>query len=289
MKLWILGNGFDLAHDLPTSYEDYHSYLLKQNEKWLVGMLEYYFGNDVHSSKNYLWSQLEKALGIYDVKAIYDFLKEGHSMDLDHVSRFVGEVEAEVQYHFVGICDKFNETFAGWCEQIILEGIKPLEKFCFSSSDIFLTFNYTDTLERVYGIDENQVLHIHGRASKGEELIVGHNNHARIPYGIKDDFLDNTANYRAIVETINRLEKKSKKIITENCSFFNGLGSVDEVSVYGHSIEEVDIGYFEEIRRNVDVNAHWCFYCYDKSRKKHYDDMAMWLGIGPGMYDVVIG
>ena len=289
MRLWIIGNGFDLAHNMPTSYWDYHKYLLKQNEKWLVSMLEYYFGNESNTSKNILWSQLEKALGIYDVKAIYGFLKEGHSMDIDYVSQYVGEVEAEVQYHFVGICEKFSETFTGWCGQIELKGVRPLEKFCFSESDIFLTFNYTDTLERIYCLDENLVLHIHGRASKDEKLIVGHNNPAKMPRGIKDDFLDNTANYRAIVETINRLEKKSKRIIAENGLFFNGLGTVDEVIVYGHSIEKVDIGYFEEVKRNVYANAHWRFYCFDENRKRHYNDAAIRLGIARGQYDVVIG
>ena len=289
MRLWIIGNGFDLAHDMPTSYGDYHHYLLKQNEKWLVNMLEYYFGNESNTPKNILWSQLEKALGIYDVKAIYGFLKEGHSMDIDHVSQYVGEVEAEVQYHFVGICEKFSETFTGWCEQIDLKGVKPMGKFCFSASDIFMTFNYTDTLEQIYCIDENQVLHIHGRASKGEELIVGHNNPARMPRGIKDDFIDNTANYRAIVETINRLEKKSKRIIAEKGLFFKGLGAVDEVIVYGHSIEKVDIGYFEEVMRNVEANAHWRFYCYNESKKRHFYDVAIRLGIARGQYDVMIG
>lgn len=289
MRLWIIGNGFDLAHSMPTNYADYHHYLLKQNENWLVGMLEYYFGNDAHLSRNILWSQLEKALGIYDVKAIYDFLKEGHSLDIDHVQQYVGEVEAEVQYHFVGICDKFNETFNGWCEQIELEGVKPLSVFGFSANDIFLTFNYTDTLERIYSIDEKQVLHIHGRASKGEELIVGHNNPAKMPDGIEDDFLDNTANYLAIVDTINHLEKKSKRIIDEHRAFFNRLGSVDEIIVYGHSIERVDFGYFEEVKRDVNANAHWKFYCYDKSKKKHFDDVVIQLGLSNNQYDVVIG
>ena len=41
-----------------------------------------------------------------------------------------------------------------------------------------------DTLEKVYGIEEGRVLHIHGRAASGDELIVGHNNPARMPRGM---------------------------------------------------------------------------------------------------------
>ena len=33
MRLWVLGNGFDLAHEMPTSYWDYHQYLITKGEK----------------------------------------------------------------------------------------------------------------------------------------------------------------------------------------------------------------------------------------------------------------
>lgn len=289
MRLWILGNGFDLAHGLPTSYKDYHQFLKKQGEKWFMGLLEYFFGYDVSSRKNILWSQLEKALGMYSLKGIYDFLQEGHTFDIDHAMRSVGEIEAEVQYHFVGICEKFTETFTQWCEGIDLSNATPKSMFGFSGTDKFLTFNYTDTVEQAYGIDEKQVLHIHGRASKGEELIVGHNNPATMPKGIKDDFIDHTANYRAIVDSINSLEKKTKRIIADNRLFFDGLGNVDEVMVYGHSVEEVDMPYFEEVEKSIAPGAHWTFYCYDKNKVRHYDDVAKGLGVSGSRYKIVVG
>ena len=40
----------------------------------------------------------------------------------------------------------------------------------------FINFNYTDVLEGLYKILEERVLHIHGRSSKSEHLIYGHNN-----------------------------------------------------------------------------------------------------------------
>jgi hypothetical protein len=39
----------------------------------------------------------------------------------------------------------------------------------------FLTFNYTPTLQRLYGVPESNVLHIHGRANLPDsDLIFGH-------------------------------------------------------------------------------------------------------------------
>ena len=289
MRLWIVGNGFDRAHGLPTGYSDYYKYLVASGEEWMASMLGFYFGNVSGHPGNILWSQLEKALGIYSIDAIYDFLKEGHTLDLDYVSQYVGEVESEVQFQFVEICEKFSETFNNWCHSIDLERAKPINSFGFTANDRFLTFNYTDTLEAVYGIDEQKVLHIHGRAASGDELIVGHNNPAKMPRSIKDDFLDNTANIRAIVDTVNNLEKKTKRIIADNKPFFDSLGNVNEVMVYGHSIEEVDMPYFEEVKKNVDLNAKWQFYCHDENKVGYYEDVTKRLCIVNCCYDIVLG
>lgn len=287
MRLWIVGNGFDRAHGLPTGYSDYYKFLISNGEKWMANMLEFFFGNVPGHPNNILWSQLEKALGIYSIDAIYDFLKGGHSLDIDHVGQYVGEVEAEVQHHFVEICEKFSETFTNWTHSIDLNGVKLSNNFRFNADDRFLTFNYTDTLEEVYGVDAKQILHIHGRAALGDELIVGHNNPAKMPGGIKDDFLDNTANIRAIVETINRLEKKTKWIIDQNRMWFNSIGNVDEVTVYGHSMGEVDIDYFIEVNRCVDNKSHWAFFYYDEDAIYHLNDVAKELGLNKDRFELV--
>ena len=39
---------------------------------------------------------------------------------------------------------------------------------------MFLNFNYTDTLEKVYGIPASNILYIHGNALRGNNLILGH-------------------------------------------------------------------------------------------------------------------
>lgn len=279
MRLYIIGNGFDLAHGLSTRYWDYHEFLKLKGEAWMMKMLEYYFGNVPGNPSNLLWSDLEGALGKYNVKAIYDFLREGHTLDMDHVTRSVEEVEAEVQYHFVEICEKFSKTFTEWCESINLTGVAPLKCFCFDPTDVFLTFNYSDTLEMIYGIVDDKIVHIHGRASKGDELIVGHNTPASMPPNIKEDFYDHEANYRAIVKTINRLEKKTKQIIGKNHVFFDGLANVDEVMVIGHSIADVDMPYFIEVKKCVNATTQWQFSYHNDKEIKHIEDVANKLGI----------
>ena len=34
-RLFIIGNGFDLAHELPTSYPDHFKRIAESNEKWV--------------------------------------------------------------------------------------------------------------------------------------------------------------------------------------------------------------------------------------------------------------
>lgn len=41
MNILILGNGFDLAHDLKTTYMDFLNYCIEKNSKRLIGMINY--------------------------------------------------------------------------------------------------------------------------------------------------------------------------------------------------------------------------------------------------------
>ena len=41
MDILILGNGFDLTHDLKTTYMDFLNYCVEKNSKRLIGMINY--------------------------------------------------------------------------------------------------------------------------------------------------------------------------------------------------------------------------------------------------------
>ena len=63
MKLYIIGNGFDRAHQLPTSYSDFARYLNEfQPEAYQrIGLLYN------HSDENWLWKDYEANLSIIDI------------------------------------------------------------------------------------------------------------------------------------------------------------------------------------------------------------------------------
>ncbi|MBO5426875.1 MAG: bacteriophage abortive infection AbiH family protein [Prevotella sp.] len=260
MTLHVLGNGFDLYHGLPTRYGDFHDFLVSHGETGLIDSLERYWGHSELLYGNFrhtLWSDLEEALGEYDVEDIMSDMFDGHPFDIDHAGTSIGEVDAEVSENFVPLRERLTGMFSSWVRSMDLSNIsrKNLDKF--DPSGLFLVFNYTDTLEKVYGVPSSQVLHIHGDAGDtGDELTVGHNNfYTEVPQ--KDDFYDRTEYQHQIASVINGLYKDTAAIIARHGNFFKSLSAVDTVVVYGHSLAALDMPYFQEIHQNVRPNASW--------------------------------
>ncbi|STE38046.1 AbiH family protein [Enterococcus mundtii] len=78
-KLYIIGNGFDLAHGLPTSYNKDLKKILKTNDKELFKLVNsLYFVLNPNSQDDY-WSEFEKHIGeITDIeqRKFMKFLKD---------------------------------------------------------------------------------------------------------------------------------------------------------------------------------------------------------------------
>lgn len=56
MKLYIIGNGFDMAHGLKTSYGAFDKYLTEYHEDWHQILGAMYKKND----PNWLWKDYER-------------------------------------------------------------------------------------------------------------------------------------------------------------------------------------------------------------------------------------
>ena len=66
MKLYIIGNGFDLMHGMRTSYSDFKDWLLSIGCIEIVEELQCIYKLQ-ENNEFVLWSDFEKALGEYDV------------------------------------------------------------------------------------------------------------------------------------------------------------------------------------------------------------------------------
>ena len=167
--LIIIGNGFDLAHDIKSSYWDFREWLYKNGNTKLVNMMDVFFSNERD-----VWSGIEQALGEYDEKAILDYCRPDEEFDIEHSLSSSARVEDSPMAFFQPVLEEFKDAFEEWVDNIDINGIKNvyhLDPLC-----RYLTFNYTDTLETRYGIPINQIAHIHGSRQNNEEYVVGHNN-----------------------------------------------------------------------------------------------------------------
>lgn len=253
--LFIIGNGFDRFHDIPSSYSHFHHWLLcqgKDKENFVNG-LERTFSKEM-GNKNLLWMDFEKALGEYNFEEVFKQYTDGMSGFYDEemattashtVSSLVEEIGPFLKEWIISVNDKLTEC-------------KPMLQLTKESK--YLSFNYTETLEKVYNIPSKNICHIHGTCTKEDKLIFGHNHlvNERI---IEDEGYDSFEERGRIslTKVFNSLYKNVVSICSSNQSFFDLVKDFDRVVVLGHSLSEIDLKYFFRIANLVSKEAHWHF------------------------------
>lgn len=285
--LHIIGNGFDLYHGLPTKYIDFYHYIKGSKDCNFIEKLERYFGDykKTNNSKkgesnNILWSEFEKGLGIYNADLIMYDIFDGHAFDIDHPSRSVGEVEAELDFNVNPIKEKLKYFFSDWIKSIDTKSVKIKELPFFDNDGLFINFNYTNILETEYNIESDKICYIHGRAKNpSSEIIFGHNNKFTDFKKYEPDFYDREAYQIQIAEFINGLYKDTNAIIRTYKNFFDMLKDRDRVVIYGHSLGEVDKQYFAEIVNNVTSNASWFISYHEEFEKDERKKFFINLGV----------
>lgn len=251
-NLFVIGNGFDLASGIKSSYKDFKQWLKENNNSRLINMMDIFFSN-----KRDVWGDIEKALGEYDEKSILDFCKPDEEFDYDHITRSTAAVEDAPDWTFKPTLNDFIKSFDDWVNSINIVNAKNVCELPIDSK--YLTFNYTETLEKVYGIPNSNILHIHGSRLSNKKYIIGHNNPRNLNETHNDEsqIIDMQAIYNKIIEWMNNHVKDTSYIIHKNQSFFNDLSDIERVIVYGHSFYNVDWPYMEEIVKHVGTDNPW--------------------------------
>lgn len=251
--LIIIGNGFDLASGIESSYGDFKLWLKQKGKQDLINLMNKFFSN-----QRDVWGDIEKALGEYDEDDILDFCKPDEEIDYDHQMRSVARIEDAPDAIFQPVLNEFAENFKDWVNGINFKAAKKI--FDLPLESRYLTFNYTETLEKLYGIADSNILHIHGsRLSNGDDYIIGHSN-LRNPRDAFENiselyFLQHTR--EKIIKWMNGWVKDTVAIIGRNKEFFNGLSDIKQVFVYGLSFYEVDWPYLEEVVKQTGEDIPW--------------------------------
>lgn len=270
--LYIIGNGFDLYHRIPSSYWHFRNYVKSKNES-LFEALERYFNPDQ------LWSDFEATLADLDTDHILDEASnyfEHYGAD-DWSDSYHHDYQYEIGQRIELVTIDLRKIFTEW----ILSLEIPTHSDYLLKLDreaIFLNFNYTSTLSRLYKVDRSYITYIHNEAKDLESnLLLGHGVNP-VPISetnIEDQDPRIVEGQQIIDEYFVNSYKPVENIISENEDFFKALKSVKKVYIYGHSLSDVDVPYFREIIKQLDLpKVNWRVSYY---RKDEYEERKLTL------------
>lgn len=304
--LYIIGNGFDLHHKLNTKYCAF-GFFLKENYSTIYDHLIEYYGfsdliaSDNKSSDDILWAQFEASLALLDS----DTVLEAHSDSVAYPSSpdfrdrdwntFAIDIEMLVEELTVKLFDAFKK--------FILEIKYPkkvdIKKLSLNKNAIYLTFNYTDSLEQYYDIDPENILHIHGKAND-DTLILGHGidpknfepKAQKPPDGLSDEEYEQWSEFMSdnydfsyelgkdqLLNYFSRSFKETSLIINDNQSFFNSLNNIQQVIILGHSLSMVDLPYITKTYKSIREGTLWTVTYYSDKEKSSHRNTLIQLNI----------
>ncbi len=290
-KLFIIGNGFDLFHKLKTSYSDFCLFV-RNSRKKLYEFLECYI--ELETNSRGLWSNFENDLRTFDHKAFYD--DHNHTdifSDSFKLSDMYG-VEDELTEKAWMMVDDLSSALYDWINEIEYPN-KEDASLPLDPNALFLTFNYTSTLTRLYTISEDNILHIHHSVESNEDdLIFGHGTIIK-----EKPELDEEGNANYPTPSFSNAEGASKLMLThfykdtknkikENKKFFDKLCNIDQIIVLGHSINNIDLPYFEHINKKA-RNAKWTISYYTDSEPNRMREALLEAGLNDEISFIEIG
>ena len=282
MTLYVIGNGFDKYHKIPSGYNNYAQWLSDACNETLDEIYDT-FGN----CNEDWWYKFEENLASVEAVSIAYGIAQEHTPNFgsdDFRDRDWYEAEYAVEGHLEVVYNHIKESFSEWIRQLDLsecQATLPLKK----EDAIYITFNYTDTLEDVYGIEASIVHHIHGRASNGDNLILGHGSTAEEiekanpePEG-ESEYWEQRA-YGAAISEIAKKRKDVDGIISLNRALFDSLSGVDKVVTLGFSYSAIDEKYMAEICGKVDIGTiEWIATAYSEGDRKREESFFSRYGI----------
>ena len=296
--LYSIGNGFDLMHGVRSSYYAFRDFLGKHNP--LLFALEKFL------TPEDIWVDFEDALAHFDMQAMCSKSLVDNRLDTFEAynkdagaSTFFLAAEAAAN-PILTVAYKLQRSLRMWVEALSVgTADRPLRNM-FRNGKV-LCFNYTEFVETLYGVSENNVCYIHGCRRKKkyhpkETLMLGHMPGAsNDAYDFDDDISVKTKDpynlyileeaqeqvFRLVAECDEALTKNCRDIITAHEAFFAGLNKIEKIIVIGHSLAPVDEAYFSEVASRLpDVrNTQWYFGCYGLHDLKRLEQLLAALGL----------
>ncbi len=287
MQLFIIGNGFDLAHQLPTKYWDFRCYLENLYPDFLVAFEQHYYIYPKDSNEykqNLLWNDFETNLAnidedviIEDALNIYLGLESG-----DYGIEEPLRIYFREEYQYI---NKLAKYLKQWVRTIKIRDTIPLVSSIQKSNNYFISFNYTSVLENVYRINSVNILHIHGSLHEyTDDPILGHGNLQRIEnIKAKKEQAESYFNEKEMstCTVISEYYEQTHKDVNKYMYKLYSLASkkFEGINVIGHSVAGVDLPYFKTVDLLTNQELPWTVYYYSNSEKDKMKQSLIETGI----------
>lgn len=286
MKLYICGNGFDLHHKLATGYEAY-AHFLHENYPHVHRQYKSFPYLTLPCARNIditPWSDIENSLTIQYDDLMANAISEGYpDVSSDTDSRWSDmAVNMEILTNFV---EEFTgHCFYEWVSNIDYSQVIP--DLQLPKNGLYLTFNYTDTLQSVYEIPDQNILHVHGAAKLINSENVSNDDVRRelqfgsselIPVAVSDELESQYGSddfYGVSIEPaihtlIAFIHRTTKDLQSNYSAILDFLQSkqIDEITVMGHTLCQADLAYYTDVLLPLFNTHHWTF-------MRHGDDSS---------------
>lgn len=292
-RLFIIGNGFDLSHELPTSFNPDFKSIAEKNEQIS------YFWEIYQSQKTDIWSDFENLLAKPDFNELEQIF-EGYEPDYlsDHESdRNAIITQVDLNGNLISSLYKLAKQAEEKLNEVV--AIQSNTEL-FKPEDLFVNFNYTHTLEKVYRIQANRVLHVHGEVGQ-DNLILGYPKGDFAPekyqYDVRQkgrghyrkldirEYIEDMLKigmmdyytYAAFEGLINKVESFNKVPQIKLLEEFLDENEVKKIIVKGHSCA-IDFPYFKYLNDRF-KNAEWIFYAFDENTKSNIKELVIAFNI----------
>lgn len=249
--LYILGNGFDKAQGMKTSYPEFYQYLMEKTDNGSDLMQQ--LKNDINADKK-LWSDMEEAFGKFTSKIqTNEELEELYFELSDNLQRYLLEEENSFAPSN-NLKTKFQNDFISPSKYLGATdrtNYNEFEKKMPGGREInVMSLNYTNTLERLLSLDKNtdkafsnsiylrQIIHVHGILD--DSIIIGVDNEQQIA---NEKFRENDD----IKDFLVKVQSNHAMKYTRHNTCEKLIESAHLIILYGVSLGETDARWWKLI------------------------------------------
>lgn len=284
MKLYIIGNGFDLNHGMRTSYWDYRDFLIR---KYFYIIKEYegsQYLEAYNCSRDTRWSDLESCLRIEFEECMSDIAGNFYPDMTSERTPGWDDISIEVSNTFSFLSAFTQDCFYEWINEVTTPD-EIIKRQDIDKAACFVTFNYTRTLEEIYHIPDKNILHIHGDISDFRTIQFGTpENHPDVVYSSleniysEDEFYNVT--FAPAISSISSYANNAYKGLKDNYvrlrNFLNNIGQINEIVIMGHSYLGIDEPYYSDVLVPMLSGSMWTIHVHDQEDIKQANQFISW-------------